>query len=70
MEEKCFTEKQQIQCNWSEMLNGVLTQCFNMEAIKDEFNVNERYFCNEHMLKVQKDRFRLYLKMKKEFEGV
>lgn len=64
-----WTKKQEkirkIQCNWSDTIEGKDTvYCQETETVKDDDNVNIRYFCITHMKKVKEIRdimFKNYL---------
>lgn len=62
--------KDLIQCNWTELdKDKKLVQCQNFGAIKDEENMTEKYVCILHLKEIMLTRFKMYLKMKKLYEG-
>ncbi|WJG69401.1 hypothetical protein [Spiroplasma ixodetis] len=43
-----------MQCNWTE--KDVTIICNNLPLIKDEKNINERYFCEMHLKQIKETR--------------
>ncbi|WP_339047224.1 hypothetical protein [Spiroplasma endosymbiont of Colias croceus] len=59
-----------IPCCWSEVNKDgkLITNCPNTPTKRDEDNHQIRYFCEEHMKKVEEIRYIMYLKMKEKYE--
>lgn len=60
-----------VPCCWSEVdeKGKHITQCPNTETTLDKDNHQIRFFCVEHLKKVEQIRYEMYLKLKEKYEG-
>lgn len=61
-----------VPCCWSEVdeKGKHITHCTNTPTKLDKDNHQIRYFCNEHLKRVEQIRYEMYLKLKEKYERV